>query len=90
MNELNAVKRALRSRGAKEEYTPGGANIIYCRGLAFRLINGYTYERWPYYRQSSGVIVTFECIEDMLLSLLSEGLDALITGKYVHSDQEIS
>lgn len=90
MLELNKVKRTLRSYGAKEEHTLSGADILYCSGLAFRLINDYAYEWWPYYRQSSGTIVTFECAEDMLSSLLFEGLDALITDKYVYSHQETS
>ena len=90
MLELSRVKRTLRSYGAKEEYTSGGANILYCRGLAFRLINDFTYEWWPYYYQSSGTIVTFECHEDMLSSLLLEGLNALISGRYVYSHQEES
>lgn len=82
MIELNKVKRILRSYGMKEEYTEGGANIIYCGALAFRLINDYTYEWWPHYSQSSGTIVVCESIEDMCLNILCEGLIALNRPKY--------
>lgn len=82
MIELNDVKRVLRSHGMREEYTEGGANILYCGGIAFRLINDYTYEWWPHYQQSSGVIVSCESIENMLMNILSEGLIALNRSKY--------
>ena len=77
MIELNEVKRILRSYGMKEEYTAGGANILYCGSIAFRLINEYTYEWWPHYSQSSGIIVVCDSVEDMLMNILSEGLIAL-------------
>lgn len=82
MIELNDVKRILRSYGMKEEYTVGGANILYCGGIAFRLINDYTYEWWFHYQQSSGTIVCCESIEDMLMNILSEGLIALNRSNY--------
>ena len=82
MIELNDVKRILRSYGMKEEYTEGGANILYCGGIAFRLINDYTYEWWFYHQQSSGTIVCCESIEDMLTIILSEGLIALNRPRY--------
>lgn len=82
MLELNEVKRILRSYGMKEEYTEGGANILYCGALAFRLINDYSYEWWPHYEQSSGTIVVCESIEDMLMGLLSEGLIALNRARF--------
>lgn len=82
MIELNEVKFILRSYGMKEEYTEGGANILYCGGIAFRLINDYTYEWWPHYQQSSGVIVYCESIEDMLMNILSEGLIAINRSKH--------
>lgn len=82
MIELNVVKRILRSYGMKEEYTAGGANILYCDALAFRLINDYTYEWWPHHSQSSGTIVVCESIEDMCLNILCEGLIALNRSKY--------
>lgn len=82
MIELNEVKRILRSYGMKEEYTEGGANILYCGVLAFRLINDYTYEWWPHHEQSSGTIVVYESIEDMLMSLVSEGLIALNRARF--------
>ena len=82
MIDLNAIKRILRSYGMKEEYTAGGANILYCGALAFRLINDYTYEWWPHYSQSSGTIVACESIEDMCLNILCEGLIALNRSKY--------
>lgn len=82
MIELNDIKRILRSYGMKEEYTAGGANILYCGALAFRLINDYTYEWWPHYSQSSGIIVVCESIEDMCLNILCEGLIALNRYKY--------
>lgn len=85
MIELNEVKRILRSYGMKEEYTAGGANILYCGPLAFRLINDYTYEWWPHRVQSSGTIVVCESVEDALLSMLSEGLIALNKIKYNYS-----
>ena len=82
MIELNEVKRILRSYGMKEEYTSGGADILYCGALAFRLINDYTYEWWPHYAQSSGTIVVCESVEDALLALLSEGLIALNRARF--------
>lgn len=85
MIELNEVKRILRSYGMKEEYTAGGANILYCGSLAFRLINDYSYEWWPHYEQSSGTIVVRESVEDALMGLLSEGLIALNKFKYNYS-----
>nr|DAF64353.1 MAG TPA: hypothetical protein [Podoviridae sp. cttot15] len=77
MIELNDVKRILRSYGMKEEYTEGGANILYCGSIAFRLINDYAYEWWPHYTQSSGTIVVCESIEDALINILIDGLIAL-------------
>lgn len=85
MIQLNDVKRILRSYGMKEEYTAGiggGANILYCGALAFRLINDHTYEWWPHYEQSSGTIVVSESVEDMLMCLLSEGLIALNRARF--------
>ena len=85
MIDLNEVKRILRSYGMKEEYTAGeggGANILYCGPIAFRLINEYTYEWWPHYVQSSGTIVVCDSVEDALLNILSEGLIALNRSKY--------
>lgn len=82
MIEINEVKRILREYGMKEEYTAGGANILYCGSIAFRLINEYSYEWWPHYTQSSGTIVTCNSIEDALLNILSEGLIALNRSKY--------
>lgn len=82
MIELNDVKRILRSHGMKEEYTAGGANILYCGYIAFRLINDYTYEWWPHRAQSSGTIVVCESIEDALINILTEGLIALNRFKY--------
>lgn len=82
MIELNDVKRILRSYGMKEEYTAGGANILYCGSIAFRLINDYTYEWWPHHTQSSGTIVVCESIEDALINILTEGLIALNRFKY--------
>lgn len=84
MIDLNEVKRLLRSYGMKEEYTQGGANILYCGDIAFRLINDYTYEWWPHYSQSSGTIVVCESIEDMCMSVLCEGLIALNRFKYTY------
>jgi hypothetical protein len=84
MIELNDVKRVLRFYGMREEYTEGGANILYCGALAFRLINDYTYEWWPHYEQSSGTIVVCVCDEDMLMGLLSEGLLALNRARFNH------
>lgn len=77
MLEMNDVKRILRAYGMKEEYTAGGANILYCGAIAFRLINDYTYEWWPHYEQSSGIIVVCESIEDALIAILVEGLASL-------------
>lgn len=77
MIDLNEVKRILRHHGMKEEYTSGGANILYCGALAFRIINDYSYEWWPHYLQSSGRTVAFDSVEDALTNLLSEGLVAL-------------
>lgn len=85
MIDLNEVKRILRSYGMKEEYTAGeggGANILYCGSIAFRLINDYTYEWWPHHLQSSGTIVVCDSIEDALTNILSEGLIALNSSKY--------
>ena len=82
MIDLNTIKRILRSYGMKENYTAGGANILYCGALAFRLINDYTYEWWPHYSQSSGTIVVCDSIEDMRLNILCEGLIALNRSKY--------
>lgn len=82
MINLNDVKRILRDYGMKEEYTPGGANILYCGSIAFRLINDYSYEYWPYHLQSSGTIVVCESIEEALMAILSEGLIALNRFKY--------
>ena len=82
MIELNEVKRILRFYGMKEEYTAGGANILYCGALAFRLISDYSYEWWPHYEQSSGTIVVCESVEDMLMGLLSEGLIALNRARF--------
>lgn len=82
MIELNDVKRILRKQGMKEEYTTGGANILYCGDIAFRLINEYTYEWWPYYLCSSGTIVICESIEDALVNILAEGLVALNRHKF--------
>lgn len=82
MIELNDVKRILRGYGMKEEYTAGGANILYCGSIAFRLINEYSYEWWPYHLQSSGTIVNCESVEDMLTIILAEGLIALNRFKY--------
>lgn len=85
MISLQEVKRILRSYGMKEEYTAGeggGANILYCGSIAFRLINEYSYEWWPYHLQSSGTIVNCESVEDMLMTVLSEGLIALNRFKY--------
>lgn len=85
MLELIEVKRILRSYGMREEYTAGeggGANILYCGALAFRLISECTYEWWPHYEQSSGTIVVCESVEDMLLCLLSEGLIALNRARF--------
>lgn len=84
MIELNEVKRILRYYGMKEEYTGDGVNILYCGGIAFRLINDYTYEWWPHYLQSSGTIVVCDSIEDALLNILSEGLIALNRAKYAY------
>lgn len=84
MIELNDVKRILRNYGMKEEYTAGGANILYCDSIAFRLINEYSYEWWPHYTQSSGTIVICDSIEDALHNILSEGLIALNRSKYNH------
>ena len=88
MIDLNEVKRILRRYGMKEEQTAGergGANILYCGSIAFRLINEYTYEWWPHYTQSSGTIVVCDSIEDALLNILSEGLIALNRSKYTYS-----
>lgn len=82
MIELNEVKRILRSYGMKEEYTAGGANILYCGALAFRLISDYSYEWWPHYERSSGTIVVCESVEDALMGLLSEGLIALNRARF--------
>lgn len=82
MINLNDVKHILRDYGMKEEYTSGGANILYCGDIAFRLINDYTYEFWPYHLQSSGTIVVCESIEEVLITILSEGLIALNRFKY--------
>ena len=85
MINLQEVKRILRGYGMKEEYTCGegrGSNILYCGSIAFRLINEYTYEWWPYHLQSSGVIVNCESSEDMLTNILSEGLIALNRFKF--------
>lgn len=84
MIDLNEVKRILRGYGMKEEYTAGGANILYCGSIAFRLINEYTYEWWPHYLQPSGTIVVCDSIEDTLTTILSEGLIALNRAKYSH------
>lgn len=82
MIELNEVKRILRDHGMKEEYTAGGANILYCGSIAFRLINEYSYEWWSHYTQSSGTIVICDSIEDALVNILNEGLIALNRSKY--------
>ena len=86
MIDLNGVKRILRSRGMREEYTGGGANILYCGPIAFRLINDYSYEWWPNYYQSSGIIVVHDSIEDTLIEILSEGLIALNNSKFKYKD----
>lgn len=82
MINIQEVKRILRGYGMSEEYTCGGSNILYCGSIAFRLINEYSYEWWPYHLQSSGTIVNCESVEDMLTTLLSEGLIALNRHKY--------
>lgn len=85
MISLQEIKRILRSYGMKEEYTAGedgGANILYCGSIAFRLINDYTYEWWPHHTQSSGTIVVCDSIEDALINILIEGLIALNRFKY--------
>ncbi len=85
MIDLNWVKRLLRSYGMREEYTAGeggGANILYCGSIAFRLINDYSYEWWPYHIQSSGTIVVCDSIEETLTNILCEGLIALNRFKY--------
>lgn len=82
MIDLNEVKRILRSYGMKEEYTEGGANILYCGALAFRLFNDYSYECWPHYEQSSGTIVVYDSIDNALMGLLSEGLIAINLARF--------
>lgn len=77
MIDLDEVKRILHYHGMKEEYTEGGATILYCGALAFRIINAYSYEWWPHYLQSSGYTVVFDSTDDALMNLLSEGLIAL-------------
>ena len=79
---MNDVKRILRAYGMKEEYTSSGVNILYCGNIAFRLINDYSYEYWPYHLQSSGTIVVCESIEEASMAILSEGLIALNRFKY--------
>lgn len=78
MIDLNFVKRHLRKKGMKEEYTEGGANILYCGYMAFRLINEYSFEVWPHYERSSGNILVFESPEDMLVDLLITGTKGFI------------
>ena len=82
MIDMNEVKRLLRSYGMKEEYTQGGANILYCGPTAFRIINDYMYEIWLHYSQSSGTIVVCDSIEDACMNVLCEGLIALNRSKY--------
>ena len=77
MRTLNSVKRNLRISGAREFYTRGGANILYCGPLAIRIINDYTVETWNSHETESGTIVHYDSIADKNDAILSMGLEAL-------------
>lgn len=74
---LNSVKRELRINGARECYTRGGANILYCGFLAIRIINDYTVETWNPHETESGTIVHYDSIADKNNAVLSMGLESL-------------
>jgi len=71
------VKRLLRSRGMRECYTSGGANILYCGYTAFRLISDYCVEIWNPFKTQSGTITYYNSLEERNLALLFLGLESM-------------
>jgi hypothetical protein len=71
------VKRLLRSFGMRECYTSGGANILYCRYTAFRLISEYCMEIWNPFETESGSITYYNSLAERNLTLLFLGLESL-------------
>ena len=77
MLSINSIKRELRSHGMLEEYTHGGANILYCGQIAIRLINDYTIEIWNPSETTSGTIQHFDSILFKNNAILEMGLEGL-------------
>ena len=74
---LHCAKRILRVNGMREAYTQGGANILYCGPVAFRIINEYTLETWNCYETNSGTITHYDTHKQLCNALVSMGLESL-------------
>ena len=61
----------------REVYTSGGANILYCGPVAFRIINDYTLETWNCYETNSGTITHYDTHKQLCNTLLSMGMESL-------------
>lgn len=74
---LSRAKHVLWAHGMREVYTQGGANILYCGSIAFRIINDYTLESWNCYETNSGTITHYDTHRQLCIALVSMGLESL-------------
>ena len=61
----------------RECYTSGGANILYCGHIAFRLISDYCVEIWNPLETESGTITYYNTLAERNLTLLFLGLESM-------------